>query len=136
MKHFARPRSAVTDIAQMPVGTRVWYVCGIWPPFVEGPYEVLSEPELHETTDSLFINLAYLDFDGTHKTAYNGTVVTDHHSLTDGNVGVDNRYNDNYFFLSAEAAERARRWIEFQYELAPDALASERSRRIQADEYL
>ncbi len=134
MKHFARPRSAVTYIAQMPIGTRVWYVCGVWPPFVEGPREVLSEPELHEATNSLFITVAYLTVAGTYSTGYDGTALTDNHSLKDGNVGEDNHYNDNYFFLSADAAERARMWIEFQYELSSDILVSERARRDRLDQ--
>lgn len=128
MKHFARPRRAVVDISEMPVGTRAWYVCGIYPPRIEGPYEVMGEPELHKATNSLFIEMSWLDANGARRLNYKDEVLIDHHSLTDGNVGCDNHYNDNYFFLTEDAAQKAMQWIEFQYEMNIQAMQAEQDR--------
>ena len=128
MNRFARPTAAVRSMEQLPVGTRVWYVYGIYPPQVDKEKEVVSGAYKSEHSDSLFFKLAYLKDNGEYDTLYDGKRLESEHSLMDANIDCDNGYNDNYFFLSKEDADRAVRWFNLLYALNPIAVVEEMER--------
>ena len=124
---FQRPRNSVSCVEQIPVGTRVWYVYGIWPPQVGEAVEVASEP-FDGVAGSQFIAVKYLRKDGRYETTYDGNEMIGQHSLMDANIGVDNHYNDNYFFLSREQAVSCVKWFQLLYALNPPLVAQEQDR--------
>ncbi len=128
MNRFARPAAAVQSMEQIPVGTRVWYVYGIYPPQAGKEQEVVSGAYKSEHSDSLFFKVAYLKDNGDYDTSYDGSRLDSEHSLLDANIDGDNPYNDNYFFLSEEDATRAVRWFALLYALNPTAVEEERER--------
>lgn len=128
MNRFARPAAAVQSMEQLPVGTRVWYVYGIYPPQVGYEQEVVSGAYKSKHSDSLFFKVAYLKDNGEYDTCYDGRRLESEHSLKDANIDCDNGYNDNYFFLSKEDADRAVRWFALLYALNPTAAVEEMER--------
>jgi hypothetical protein len=135
MNRFARPLAAVQSMEQIPVGTRVWHVYGIYPPRVSKELEVVSGAYMSKHSNSLFFNVAYLKNNGDYYTCYNGTRLESRHSLMDANIDCENRYNDNYFFLSKESADRAVRWFNLLYAFSPTAVEQEMERYNSLNDY-
>lgn len=132
---FARPAASVQSMEQLPVGTRIWYVYGIYPPRVCKEQEVVSGALKSKHSDSLFFKVAYLKDNGEYDTCYNGQRLESEHSLMDANINGDNGYNDNYFFLSKEDADRSVRWFSLLYALNPTAVADEMERFDSLNDY-
>jgi hypothetical protein len=135
MNRFARPAAAVQSMEQIPVGTRVWYVYGVYPPQAGKEQEVASEAYMSEHGHSLFFKVAYLKDDGNYEKGFNGDVLTSDHSLMDANIDGDNPYNDNYFFLSKEDADRCVLWFKLLYDLNPPLVEQENERHRMFDDY-
>lgn len=136
---FARPVKAVSSVEQIPVGTRVWKVYGIYPPSVGSCYEVLSEPYVPKNSsslngDNLFVDVVYLKSNGDYETNYAGGHLTSQMSLLDANIGKDNWYNDNYVFLSQEDAASAVKWFTLLYALNPTEVQAEIERKARISE--
>lgn len=132
MNRFNRPSNAVSQVEQIPVGTQVWYVYGIYPPQVGEAVEVASDP-FDGVSGSQFIEVKHLRKDGSYDVGFDGKEFTGTHSLLDANIGQTNHYNDNYFFLSKEAAENCVRWFQLLYDLNPPLVALETSRSYSDD---
>lgn len=101
MADFIRPAiNAVTSIEELTVGTKLYHVFGIWPPFVAAyEYTVTRAPIRYDQhPEKLHSNaMDSLVFDtnnGKH---------TEMQFCTDGNIG--GHHNSNYWFKSREDAE-------------------------------
>jgi hypothetical protein len=125
---FSRPAKAVSCREQIPVGTRVWHMYGIWP--VSGPteYEVASEPYTSKYGIDV-VDVFYLTKQGTRETIFGGGApLRTQKSLLDANIDKDNHYNDNYMFLSKEDAESCVRWFQLCYSLDSSLVEEEKIR--------
>lgn len=127
MRDFIRPATnAVTSPSELTVGTKLYHVYGIWPPFLAAqmytvvlspiPYDQHPKKQLSDPWDSLVFDTVR----GHHR---------EMHFCSDGNVGKST--NHNWWFKSKDDAEKYLAQCREDWENHPEEIKRVQDRRRQ-----
>lgn len=114
MVRFPRPENTIVDATDLKLGDEIYNVCGIWPPFIDGPYIVVRETipfSQHPEYTDWSIQGSLLVFDIKEKEK--GYIRMEF--VRDGNLEPGYSHNDNYWLRSKKDAEAARIFLHNKY---------------------